>query len=379
MATPSSQKADRRPISFVLTNDFDGSVTQVSPPIRPEDLARNEPSLMTPVQTLGGAYIDDFGPGLSNIQISGHTGWRGAETEDGAAAFEALRNLIWVGWHGRRQAMVDAGQSPDVVKLIFADALDNIVNVVVPGSFSLKRNRARPLLMMYNLSMTVVSDRVDPALIDRLKLLGPGDVVAGVESLVDSISRLESAASDVRDWVEASIAGPVRSYLQLTTNIMNSVVARRNEINGLVDAQASQLVTIATDLATVGRNVFLTYNAIVGLPDYIRHRTMEVANAYENAYCVLRNVFNTQQMYPDYQGLYGSSSCSSTVGGAPLSLYRGSNPFEVVLPPIQPPPTVTAAARNSIEALKSMDPVLSPLPFGQLAEDLVRISEGVVT
>lgn len=379
MATPSSQKADRRPISFVLTNDFDGSVTQVSPPIRPEDLARNEPSLMTPVQTLGGAYIDDFGPGLSNIQISGHTGWRGSEAEDGAAAFETLRNLIWVAWHARRQAAVDAGQSPDVVKLIFADALDNIVNVVVPGAFSLKRNRARPLLMMYNLSMTVVSDRVDPALVDRLKLLGPGDVVAGVESLTDSISRLEAAAADVREWVEASIAVPVRSYLRLTTDIMNSVVARRNAVNGLVDAQASQLIAIATDLAAVGRNVFLTYNAVVGLPDYIRHRTMEVANAYENAYCVLRNVFNTQQLYPDYQGLYGSSSCSSTVGGSPLSLYRGSNPFEVALPPIQPPPTVTAAARNSIEALKSMDLVLSPVSFSLLAEDLVRISEGVVT
>jgi hypothetical protein len=377
MATPRSQKADQRPISFVLSNDFTGRVRQVIPPIRPEDLSRNENSLMEARQTFGGAFIDDFGRGLSSINISGHTGWRGAENEDGVAAFDNLRDLIWASWHADRKAAVEAGQSPDVVKLIFADALDGIVNVVAPGSFNLKRNRARPLLMMYSLNMTVLSERVDPQLIDSLNLYGTADRVAGAESILDSVSRLEAAAANVRQWVAANIAAPVRSYLNLSTSIMNRVVSVVRRGEALVTAQASQLIGIARDLSEVGRNIFRTFNAIANFPDFVKHQIMEVASAFDNVFCVLNNLFRQERTFPDYSGLYGASNCSSTVGGSPLSPLRGENAFESIIPASEPPPTVTAAARTSISAMKVADPVLSPPSMDAMAYHLTQIGDGV--
>src|SRR5277367_3573779 len=75
---PPSQKVGSAPISFIF---IDGSIPApntwtLNLVIRPEELTRTDPSRMTVQQTLGGAWADDFGPGLGSINISGTTGWR---------------------------------------------------------------------------------------------------------------------------------------------------------------------------------------------------------------------------------------------------------------------------------------------------------------
>src|ERR1035437_1247118 len=44
--------------------------------VNPEDLTVTEPSRVAVQQTMGGAWVDSFGPGLRTINISGVTGWR---------------------------------------------------------------------------------------------------------------------------------------------------------------------------------------------------------------------------------------------------------------------------------------------------------------
>src|SRR5258707_14379592 len=138
---PRSQKADKRPISFLLSDGITGQKIGISLAIRPEDLTRPEPSRMSATQTFGGAWVDNFGPGLGTLQISGHTGWREQPgIGDGEAAFILLHDGVYTAWHAKRAAAVKAGQSPDLVQLIYADVLDDICCVVAPLSFTLKRN-----------------------------------------------------------------------------------------------------------------------------------------------------------------------------------------------------------------------------------------------
>lgn len=107
---------------------------------------------MSVQQTLGGAWIDTFGPGIATINISGHTGWRtGAQWE---AEFKKLREVAFTGWH----AAVEASKDPEKEYLQFVDVLDSRCVYVVPLSFSLKRNKNRPLLAMYNISFSVIRD-----------------------------------------------------------------------------------------------------------------------------------------------------------------------------------------------------------------------------
>ena len=52
-------------------------LAQIGLVIRPEELTRTDPSRINDTRTLGGAWSDNFGEGLSSLTISGHTGWRG--------------------------------------------------------------------------------------------------------------------------------------------------------------------------------------------------------------------------------------------------------------------------------------------------------------
>lgn len=377
---PVSQKADRRPISFYLDDQVSGTTLHVPLVIRPEELTRNEPSLMTATQTFDGAWIDDFGPGIATIQISGHTGWNvGAGWE---ASFNALRNVAFRQWHESRAAAVKQGRQPDDVKLIFADALDSFVNVVAPTSFTLKRSRTRPLLMMYQISLTVMSDRLTATEQDRLRLGSNGapsgdGLSTGIESLDASLRKIEAGAGRVRSFIDGAVAQPLKDFMTLSATAMGRALAVVNTVRSVGSAQAQQLIGIAGDIALVGRNLFHTYNAIASLPDAARWEVAQIASAYENAFCVLRNAFQRVQLYPDYSDVYGASSCSSTIGGSPLSPMGGVNTFEVLLPGVSPPPSVTAEARAAIARGKITDPVLTPMTASEIASGAAAIASGV--
>jgi hypothetical protein len=381
MATPSSQKADQRPISFLLRNEHTGQSVSVPLVIRPEDLTRPEPGLLMPAQTFAGAFIDDFGPGLSSIQISGHTGWRGGETEDGAAAFKSLRENVWVQWHAQRKAAVEAGQPADSVKLIFSDVLDDITVVVAPGNFTLRRNKQRPLLMMYSIPMTVLGDQIDTPTADPLDFnLGDpsaNSVIAGAGSLRDSLSKIQAAADKVHAMVESSLVAPVKGFLSTANSAFSEVLSVVDTARGIVNGESAQLIGLAGDIAQAGRNAFYTYNAVAGLPDFISHDVAAVGSSFENAFCVLRNSLRLARDYPDYDDIYGSASCSSTVGGSPLSPLGGVNGWEAILPTVGLRISVSPPARSAIEVMKAADPVLRPMGASDLAARLSAIAGGV--
>jgi hypothetical protein len=265
------------------------------------------------------------------------------------------------------------------VRLLFADALDKITAVVIPGRFDLKRNKARPLLMMYSIGMTVLSDSLSPALVDSLSIPGVSEATAvlGRNSLLSSIVRLQEKGAKLRSFIDTRVATPLRNFVALSTGYFQRVVDNIDAVRGVVSDETAQLVGIAADLAMVGRNAFYTYNALVSSAQGVQHDIAEIANAYENALCVLRNAIRRGRLNPDYSDVYGASTCSSTIGGSPVSPLAGSNPFEFIFPTVIAPPAVPVLVKASIDVMHATDPVLRPMPLEALGAELVVITNGL--
>jgi hypothetical protein len=199
-----------------------------------------------------------------------------------------------------------------------------------------------------------------------------------VSSLQASLDRINAAAASVRGYIDSTVAQPIKNYLSMASTAIGKVISVVNTGRSIITAQAQQFIGIAADIAQAGRNLFYAYNAVVGLPDALRFEVMQVAGAFQNAYCILRNAFQKVQTYPEYSGVYGASSCSSTSGGRPLSPYLGVNTFEAILPSPTLPPAISPEARTSINRLKGMDPALAPMPVSQLATEAGAVAEGVI-
>lgn len=373
---PTSQKAGERPISFLLSGGNSGDIS-VSLVIRPEDLTRVEPSRMSVEQTLGGAWVDDFGPGLSTINISGHTGWGSGSRPDGQQAFFKLRDTVFTQWHARRAQAVADATGPDNIRLIFVDALDQISVRVAPGPFVLKRNRQRPLLMMYQFNMTVLGDDVAPPTTEP-STAPAQPYSAGLDSLADSLRRTEAFAAEAQGFIQANLIGPVTDLLNVANAAMSKVQGVLATADSVIVGQASQLVSFARDISLTARNAFYTYNAIIGQADIAAMAVSNVASAFDDAFCVLSNVFQVAHLFPDYSDVYGASNCSSTSGGDPLSPLRTQNAFAAIVPPPTAPVSVSPAAQSAMSRLMNTDAVLAPMTVPLLGGAMHDVGNGVI-
>jgi hypothetical protein len=375
LGAPASQKAGDRPISFSLDDLATGTLNTIALNIRPEELTRTQVSRLTVQQTLGGAWADDFGAGLTTINISGHTGWRGSFSGgDGMDLFAALRAQVFDNWHILRNQARANGVDPRFVQLVFADALDSTVDVVAPISFTLRRSKSRPLLMQYQISMIALGDIPPPAplgfLDSLIQALGLSSVIAAISSIVSTIKA-------VVGFVESNIIGPIVAFMGLAVSVFNTAVAIIETPAALV----SLVLGVATSVAQVGVNIFGTLGAVVSNSTNVTANLMAVTGAFSDIFCVLKNSIAQAKTYPIYTGLYGASNCSSTVPGAsPASQYTlsGVNPFyDVVGTATTPPVSVSVAAQVAIDTIIYTDPVLSPLTPAQLAALITTITNGI--
>lgn len=380
MATPSSQKAGVRPISFLLQDLSNGNdLTTVQMNIRPADLTRVEPSRASVQQTFGGAWMDNFGVGIRKVNISGHTGWRGDGTGDGMAIFKKLNNTVFTAWHAKRKQAIDAGRDPESVQLIFADLLDDFAYVVSPDSFVLRRNKASPLLMQYQISMTVLSEDLDglrsqlqpPAFLAGLDIALP----AGLRIMREILGKIRSFAQTIANFISGTIGVAAKAFMELTADVLDVVTEVVDSLKGSFDLVADSLISVASDLAQAGHNIMSTIAAVQSLPAYIKSRIMEVGAAFSYAFCILKNAFRGQKQYDDYSDWYGSNNCSSLSGGRPQSPLRFENPFNRLAPTTSSPVTQTPQSRSALGALVGLD-VLSAKPDIALEANMRTVVDG---
>ena len=383
-----SQKADVRPISFLL--DDRGSIArQVMLPVRPEDLTRNEPSRMTVHQTLGRettGWVDSFGKGLASITIAGTTGWRynPALGVDGYQSFEELHDLIVNQYPKAVQSAIDAGHDPAGVKLLFVDLLDNFTYPVVLQNFVLRRSKSRPLLFQYNISMQAVADVIDtPAFSFPIT----GSISSGLGALESVTSDFDSFLGNIEGWINgvsdfagASLA-PLASAVQEYTGMVNAVLKKVDGVaraaGNVLNGPANQLINIASDLAGVGLNVTRTITSINNIPASLKTQLGQVSSAYNEVVCIFSNSLRPTEMYEQYDSVFGASNCSSTTGGRRVSAFTDGNVFEAIYADVAKPVTIDSAAFSAITAINAADPVLAPLQFPEMSRLLNNITSGI--
>lgn len=124
---------------------------------RPEDMSYVYPTRATAINTLGGAYVDDFGTAIAEISIRGNTGYKMGGSflgvGSGDALFFSLRNLLVQGYHAQRLAYAKAGMDPDTIQLILVDTLNMTSFRVYPRNFQLQRSKQSPLLYRFNIQL----------------------------------------------------------------------------------------------------------------------------------------------------------------------------------------------------------------------------------
>lgn len=388
---PTSQKADKRPISFNLTDLRQGQ--QLCPTdrtvtlyIRPEDMSRTDPLRATVQQTLASsddgvaaAWVDSFGPGLGQITISGHTGWHrdDKEAEDGEARFKRLKQSVFTQWNSLRKEAIKSGQSPDLIQLQFVDTLHDTTSVVVPMSFTLRRNKQRPLLLQYQIVLIVISDEAEIRVNTSQDDDSPdADTkrTTGIESLAASIVKLQQYAEIANEFIDRTMAEPVQKFMEQTALLYNSV----HDTIAAYDTVAESVISVAKTSAQAGYNLARTLAAVAGIPELTKLRLGQVAGAYTNVFCVISNALQQQRFYPDYSPLYGASNCSSTNGGRSLSSYADSNPFYDVVPSSSNTGiSITTESRSAMQSLANNDVVLTPLSDTELASLVSTMSSGL--
>lgn len=147
-------------------------------PINPEEFTLQRPDRVSVVQTLGDPFVDEFGIGLTTINIRGTTGWRtrlalgskvgigglsmntgvGVAAVDGYEAYRQLHREIFDTYFSQRKEMVRWGRDPDEVNLILLNTVDNLAFNVIPTEFRLLRSKTRSQLYQYDLNFTVKED-----------------------------------------------------------------------------------------------------------------------------------------------------------------------------------------------------------------------------
>lgn len=113
--------------------------------VNPEDMSQSEPARVNVMQTLGGAYVDDFGAGLTQVTISGTTGYKAQFNTD----FEYLD-----GYHEfvnfRKDIYRDFITTNDPkMTMTWYNWEDEEYYNIQPLSFRLQRNARQPLLYRY--------------------------------------------------------------------------------------------------------------------------------------------------------------------------------------------------------------------------------------
>ncbi len=359
---PPSQRGGDRQITFAL--EIDGALREeVTLGLRPEDFSRTDPSRVTVHHTLGGAWADNFGPGLPQIQISGTTGWRGGRDGTGEERWVRFRDTVYNRWHTLRREALETGRDPSRVKLIYADGLSQFVCEVAPLALTLRRSRSRPLLISFSLSMVALDQNEEQLrfLQGRPAAAGRGGAGGGglLASAVASINRLRAAIANVRRWLNATIVAPIRDFLRAGNSVILAAMGAVRDVRNLSrDAAAIPILFAAS-----GMNLFRTLAAAASLPAQIRADLMGVGAAFSNLWCFLLRSRATRLALADYNALYGASNCSSGSGGRPVSPLLNRNPWTALPPPARLPGgiVVTGAAQGALRQLAGSDPVSRPL------------------
>jgi hypothetical protein len=263
------------------------------------------------------------------------------------------------------------GNDPSRVLLIFADGLDNTVDVVMPMSFTLRRSRQSPLIARYQIALQGLNIPLQPGIPDL------------VQSLVARDAKLSAAAMASMQDSSAMLAQASAGGLAQVPGVGVSLLAYANTAQTLI-AQVQNAKSIAAGLSSFGKqftqgglNLMHAVTSLSSLSSQVRSSIMSAGSAFSNLNCLFNNAIGASLTMPDFSDLFGASNCSSTSGGSPISPLAGQNPWALIFPQGGGSIAISAPAQASLSALAICDPVLFCPSLAQLAANAQAVASGV--
>lgn len=141
--------------------------------VNPQEMSVEEPARANVQQTMGGAYVSNFGQGLHNISLSGTTGYGARYNADGALTdgYTEIQNF-------RKKVYRDFIRTKETqMEMFWYNWEDGEYYKVFPTSFRLMRNQSEPTLYRYEIRMTALAPvgagkkpKLNQNALDRLNL-----------------------------------------------------------------------------------------------------------------------------------------------------------------------------------------------------------------
>ena len=135
--------------------------TSIKFAVNPEDYTQKEPNKATITQTKGGAWIDAWGAGITELTIKGITGVKGTTTsiDTGYQRWKELRDLF----HSVYSAVTDGEEVKELIK--FYNFTDNEFFYCYPtqAGIELYRSKSRPHVYQYTINLWAIRRIGEPA------------------------------------------------------------------------------------------------------------------------------------------------------------------------------------------------------------------------
>lgn len=168
LSTESFEKLNNRKIKLFMLDLTDPSAAHPEWVYNfrnsPDEFVELNPSRSGVTQARGGYWVEDFGPGIKEIQVRGHTGFKklnlDGETLDGKQSFNKLKGL-YTEYNDMRRSKYDLSEDFRKIKMVFHMAADDVTVVVHPMNFTVKRSKSNPLLYMYEMRLIVLGNYID--------------------------------------------------------------------------------------------------------------------------------------------------------------------------------------------------------------------------
>lgn len=120
--------------------------------LNPESYTHTQPGRVTTTKTKGGFYLETFGQDVSELEISGVTGFKNGTNnpESGYQQFKALESIITSVFN----SVKDGSEVKDV--LSFYNYTDNEYLLTYPTKFQLSRSKSQPNLYRYTINLVIL-------------------------------------------------------------------------------------------------------------------------------------------------------------------------------------------------------------------------------
>lgn len=201
VAPPQQQDRRSQHFLFVLT-EFEAFQRVYFFNINPEEYRKEEPNRVQVTQTIGGAFVDDFGVGIPTFSIRGHTGWHTSfdptnlDNKDGVEFFKKLLSISRASTgDGLTHTFEDARAFRANQELVFINPQDGEGWEIVLNTFTLTRSASRPLLYQYDISFT------------GIRLLGSVPFIQGLDIIDDALLKANRRVERAFTELENSLSG----------------------------------------------------------------------------------------------------------------------------------------------------------------------------